>query len=153
MNEEVKIIEVKPLHADLMALITRLDDEMLEKYPQDGIFGVDFSDPKVSRMLFVVAYLGDAPVGCGGIRPLDDETVELKRFFVDKTFRNKGIASKVLTYLETKAREKGCTVIKLETGPEQPEAIGLYKKFGYIEIPAYGEYVGCEYSVCFEKKL
>ncbi len=38
MNEEVKIIEVKPLHADLMALITRLDDEMLEKYPQDGIF-------------------------------------------------------------------------------------------------------------------
>ena len=41
----------------------------------------------------------------------------------------------------------------LETGQKQPEAIALYTKSGYRIIPNYGQYVGVESSVCFEKKL
>ena len=42
---------------------------------------------------------------------------------------------------------------KSETGKRQPEAIALYEKNGYNRTPNYGQYVGVENSVCFEKVL
>ncbi|SDN97930.1 GNAT family N-acetyltransferase [Acetanaerobacterium elongatum] len=153
MNNDIVLKEVPPLHSDLMSLIDKLDNELLELCPSEGIFRVDFSDPKVHSMLFVVGYQDGTPVCCGGIRPLNDETVELKRFFVEKTCRKQGLASKVLAYLETKAKEKGHSLLKLETGPERADAIGFYKKSGFVEIPLFGEYIGSKYSICFEKRL
>jgi hypothetical protein len=41
----------------------------------------------------------------------------------------------------------------LETGKRQPDAVALYKKCGYKQIPNYGQYIGMENSVCFEKWL
>ena len=41
----------------------------------------------------------------------------------------------------------------LETGKRQPDAIALYKKNGYNLIENYGQYIGMENSVCFEKLL
>lgn len=149
----LEIRQVPPDDRDLRALIGRLDRELLQLYPAQGIFGVDFSNPKVREMTFCVAYANGAPAGCGGLRPLDKNSAELKRFFVEKDFRGKGIAGMMLQFLEGKAREQGFMVVKLETGPKQPEAIGLYRKYGYKEIEAYGEYVGCEHSYCMEKVL
>jgi putative acetyltransferase len=40
-----------------------------------------------------------------------------------------------------------------ETGKRQPEAIALYEKQGYQRISNYGQYIGVENSVCFEKVL
>lgn len=151
MNVVLK--EVNPKNNDLHELIFKLDSEMLKKYPEEGIFGLDFNDPKVNEVVFVVAYINDYPVGCGGIRPLDSNSVELKRFYVDSEFRKKGIASKILLFLENKAKSIGYNSIKLETGPLQPESIALYRKFGYVDIELYGEYVNSKYSLCFEKIL
>lgn len=153
MSRDIILKEVPPLHGDLMSLIEKLDDELLELCPSEGIFRVDFSDPKVNSMLFVVGYQEGIPVCCGGIRPLDDEAVELKRFFVEKACRKQGLASKVLAFLEAKATEKGYSLMKLETGPERADAIGFYKKSGFVEIPLFGEYIGSKYSICFEKTL
>lgn len=151
----ITIREVDYLNQELHSLIKRLDTELLDRYPKQHIYGVDFDDMKVKEMTFVVAYLESIPVGCGGIRPLSDGSVELKRFYVDSDIRGRGIASRILAYLEKKAKDRGFSTIKLETGPKQPEAINLYRKFGYYEIPLFGEYVAdsCEYSVCMEKQL
>lgn len=151
--EDIVLKEVNSKNNDLHQLIFKLDNELKESYPEEGIFGIDFNDPKVNEVVFVVAYINDYPVGCGGIRPLDSKCVELKRFFVDCNYRKKGIASKILSFLECKAKYKGYSSIKLETGPFQPEAIGLYRKFGYVDIELYGEYVNSKYSLCFEKIL
>jgi len=35
----------------------------------------------------------------------------------------------------------------------QPEAIGLYRSAGYVDIPSFGEYIGNPASMCFEKRL
>lgn len=148
---EIKI--VPPDDKDLRSLIFRLDEEMLTLYPAEGIFGVDFSDPKVNDMTFCVAIVNGTPAGCGALKPLGGNAAELKRFFVEKPFRGKGIATAVLDFIEGRARELGIGVIRLETGPRQPEAIGLYRKFGYREIQPYGEYAGCEYSYCMEKSV
>jgi GNAT superfamily N-acetyltransferase len=58
--------------------------------------------------------------------------------------------------LETVARELGATRIVLETGPRQPEAIALYHRAGFADIPLFGDYLDSphpELSVCMEKIL
>jgi putative acetyltransferase len=41
----------------------------------------------------------------------------------------------------------------LETGSRQTEALGLYKKMSYENIPKYEPYVDLPDSICFKKKL
>lgn len=144
---------VKPGHEDLIGLIAKLDSYLHELYPPDEIFGVDFEDPKTEDMLFAVAYWEGAPVGCGGIRRLDAETVELKRFFVDPNMRRKGIALQVFRFLEQQAMALGCAVMRLETGAPQIESVSFYKKQGFYAIERFGEYVDCESSLCMEKRI
>ena len=149
----IDIRVVPPDDKDLHSLIGKLDEYMLTLYPAEGIFAVDFNDPSVNRMTFCVAYINGTAAGCGAIKPLGGGVAEIKRFFVESSFRGRGIASLILEFLEGKAREAGIMRMRLETGPKQPEAIGLYRKFGYREIEAYGEYAGCEHSYCMEKAL
>lgn len=151
--DEIKLVEVKPEDSDLAYLISKLDAYLLERYPVDEVHVIDFEDPNVNEVSFVVAYYDESPVGCGAVRPLDSEYTELKRFYVEPQYRNKGIAGKIFTYLENKSRELNFRALRLETGEEQPEAISFYKKQGFYEIAKFGEYEDCELSVCFEKKL
>jgi GNAT superfamily N-acetyltransferase len=151
--KNLQIKAVYPDDKDLMALINELDEELLTMYPKEGIFALDFNHPKISAATFVVAYWGNIPVGCGAILPVCRECVELKRFFVRNAHRRKGIASGILHLLESSAKKQGYSIIKLETGPKQPEALHLYKKFGFYEIENFGEYINSKYSICFEKKL
>ena len=101
----------------------------------------------------VVAYLNESPVGCGAVREFSPESTEVKRMFVKPEYRGKGIAILILAELERWAGELGYRYCVLETGKRQPEAIALYRKQGYMNIPNYGRYKGVENSVCFEKKI
>ncbi|WP_019911388.1 GNAT family N-acetyltransferase [Paenibacillus sp. HW567] len=152
---EVDFVVVDPENRDLRTLIEHLDIELKSRYPHETIYVVDFSDPKVREMIFVVAYLEDKPVGCGGLRPLapDHAIMELKRFYVDPGTRKRGIADKMLLSLEQKAIAAGCGEIRLETGIKQPEAIALYEKHGYRPIALFGPYIGDPDSLCYGKML
>ncbi len=104
--------------------------------------------------LFLIAVDDDGrPVGCGGLRRLDDTSGEVKRMFVTPDTRRGGVASRVLAALEEHARAFGWTHLRLETGTLQPEAIAFYQRHGYAEIPLFGEYAGSTLSRCFEKAL
>ncbi len=101
----------------------------------------------------MVAYQQDVPVGCGAIKQYADQTTEVKRMFVRPEYRGQGIAAQILAELEKWAHELGYAECILETGKKQPEAIRLYQKSGYNQIPNYGQYAGVENSVCMIKKV
>jgi len=101
----------------------------------------------------VVAYQNSIPVGCGAFKIHDSNFVEIKRMYVTVEGRRKSVASKVLNELENWARELNHKMCILETGKQQPEAIELYKKCGYIITPNFGFYENVENSVCFEKLI
>ncbi|OBZ17042.1 GNAT family N-acetyltransferase [Bacillus sp. FJAT-26390] len=151
--QKVTLNVVTPQNEDLQMLIRKLDEDLLERYPAEEIFGLDFTDEKVKDILFLVAYDNEIPVGCGAIRPLDEESTELKRFFVDESYRNRGIAKQILFELEAKAKAMHFRSIKLEAGEAQPEALSFYRKHGYSLIDRFGIYVDSESSVCYEKQL
>lgn len=101
----------------------------------------------------IVAYINGKAIGCGAIREYDTDLVEIKRMFVSINARGQSVGSKILAELEVWAKDLGFKNTILETGEMLPEAIRLYKRNNYIQIPSYGQYQGMEKSICFTKKL
>lgn len=89
------------------------------------------------RGVWLVAYLDDRAVGCGGLQALDSETAEIRRIFLDGPARGRGIGRSLLGELEAHARRIGYRRIRLTTGDDQPEALGLFVSAGYREIPRF----------------
>ncbi len=58
-----------------------------------------------------------------------------------------------MTALEARAVAGGWQRLVLETGTQQPEAIGLYLALGYRSIDNYGEWAGVVDSRCFAKDV
>ena len=103
--------------------------------------------------VFLVAWDGDVPVGCGGVRRHDDTTGEIKRMYVAPDARRRGVSRIVLRALEDRARVIGYTRVVLETGTKQPEAIALYESEGYTRIAGYGYSRDAAGSRCYGKDL
>ena len=101
----------------------------------------------------VLAYENEEPIGCGCFKIFNDKTVEIKRMFINENQRGKGVASSILAELEIWARELGYEEAVLETGKGQPNAISLYKKYGYQITENYNQYDDLEISVCLKKVL
>ncbi|RZK90816.1 MAG: GNAT family N-acetyltransferase [Hymenobacter sp.] len=137
---------------DFRALVQLLDQDLAERDGAEHSFYAQFNT--IAQLAHVVvAYQGEAPVGCGAFKPFEANTVEIKRMYVQPAHRGQGVAQAVLAELEHWAGELGITHCVLETGQKQPEAIALYQRCGYAFIPNYGQYVGVANSVCLQKAL
>jgi GNAT superfamily N-acetyltransferase len=86
---------------------------------------------------WIVAYVDDRPVGCGGVKRLDTSSAELKRIYLAAAARGRGVGRRLLEHLEQHARELGYERLRLDTGDRQPEALGLFRSAGYEQIPDY----------------
>jgi len=139
-------------------LIAALNAELEARYPEEGanFFHLDIDEVADGRGAFLVAYLAGKPVGCGAVRRIEPAVAEIKRMYTAPEARGCGIGRKLLAELEAQARRLGVTRLVLETGPRQPEALALYRRGGFAEIPLFGPYLGSphpELSVCMAKEL
>jgi putative acetyltransferase len=142
-----------PNQADAIALITELDAYQSALYPPESHHALDLSSVAEQGLLFAVARdeAGQA-VGCGAV-VLTPEYGELKRMYVRPQQRGLGLAKKILQTLEAAAMASDCSELKLESGPCQPEALGLYARCGYQRCGPYGAYTNDPLSVFMRKKL
>jgi len=148
----VKLVRTDSTDAAFIALVRSLDADLAQRDGEDHTFYSGFNTIAALKHV-VVAYENGVPTGCGAIKEFSPDSVEVKRMYTLPDSRGKGIASQILAELEQWAAELSYRKCVLETGKRQPEAIALYKKRGYRIIPNYGQYVGVENSVCFEKEL
>lgn len=149
----ITIIRTNSDNGDFTTLVKALDADLAARDGAEHVFYAQFN--KIDKIRYVVvAYEHGLPVGCGTMKAfLPEDTMEIKRMYTLPGSRGKGIATIVLTELEKWARELSYQKCVLETGKRQPEAIHLYEKNGYRQIPNYGQYAGVENSLCFEKLL
>ena len=122
-------------------------------YPAESNHMLDLSSLEKAEVTFWVARVGEMIVGCCALVEAGDGTAEIKRMFVDPVARGRSVARRLMETLEAAALEKGLSAVRLETGIYQPEAIGLYRKFGYLEIPPFGSYQPDPLSLFMEKRL
>ncbi|WP_241302640.1 GNAT family N-acetyltransferase [Burkholderia stabilis] len=142
-----------PDQPDVIALIADLDAYQDTLYPPESRHALDLASLKQSNVLFAVARdsQGEA-IGCGAI-VLYPEFGELKRMYVSPRGRGQGVAKRLISTLESRAIESGCSVLKLETGPYQHEALALYTSAGYQCRGPFGDYADDPLSVFMQKHI
>ena len=149
----MRIDEVAWDHPASVQLRQAQRDEMAIRY------GTPDSEPGPAPtgddiVAFYVAFSDDdLPLGCGGLRAVNDSEGEVKRMFVTASSRGTGTATAILERLEVSARDRGWIRLLLETGDQQPDAIRFYTREGYERVPNFSYYVGVEESRCFAKEL
>jgi putative acetyltransferase len=149
----ISIAQESPRQDDVIALIRQSDALMQSLYPAESNHLVDIDALAQPRVHFFVAREEGRALGCGSFVLGADGHAEMKRVFVDPAARGKGVARAIMQALEREAARLGVTRMQLETGIKQPEAIALYRKFGYAERGPFGSYQPDPLSLFMEKRL
>ena len=149
----IEVSRETPRQSDVVALIRQSDELMQSLYPAESNHLVDVESlARPNVHLFVAREAGRA-LGCGAFVVGAGGQAEMKRVFVDPAARGKGVARLIMEALEREAALLGVTLMQLETGIKQPEAIALYRKFGYIERGPFSAYQPDPLSLFMEKRL
>lgn len=140
-----------PGQADVLQLLADGEAYGAALYPAESNHYLPIDALRAAHIRFVVARNdhGEA-VGTGAIA-LNDGWAELKRMWVAPAARGRGLSKMLLANLEARATSAGIFVIRLETGIENHEALGLYERSGYVRREAFADYLPDPLSVFMEK--
>jgi putative acetyltransferase len=154
MALSLRIVRESPDQPDVRAELRASDDWYRATYPVESIHTLDLAELMAPNTTFFAARNRQGQLlGFGAIVECGDYA-EIKRMYVSQTARGMKVSRRILERLEAHAISRGFKVIRLETGPLQPEALGLYRTHGYQPIPHYGDYDPNDpNSLCFEKRL
>ena len=83
----------------------------------------------------------------------DGGYAEVKRMYARPVHRGKGYGRQILAALVDHARDEGYSLVRLETGVDQVEAIGLYESAGFRRCAPFGPYRDDPLSPCYELRL
>jgi GNAT superfamily N-acetyltransferase len=147
--QKAVVVEARPAgDPEVRRLSAAAVAELNVRYPGD----VDLEPVPESSDHFVAVTDG-AAVGVVALVEVRPGLDEVKRLFVEAGHRGKGAARALMGALEEHARRRGTSVVRLETGTRQPEAMALYESLGYSTIENYGQYAGSPLSRCYAKTL
>ena len=152
-TDALTIRQEPPDQPEVIRLIEALDAFAIAHYPPESNHLLDIaalSDPAVTFL--VVRDRGEA-VGCGAILRDARGWGEVKRMYVQPEQRGRGIGRRVLTELEAIARVADLPLLRLETGIHNTEVLALYRRAGFVECRAFGDYVPDPLSVFMEKRV
>ncbi len=148
----LKLVRTNSKNSDFRELVSELDNELSIRNGNIQVqYDIYNKIPFIETV--VIAYWSKKAVGCCCFKKFENKTVEIKRMYLDTDYRREGIAQKMLSEIESWAKEKGFSDTVLETGHKMVEAIHLYKKMGYSQIPNYGQYADNPESICMSKLL
>ncbi len=136
-----------------LTLIKELNEELLSRYPSSSVHELDLDKIDNKNGIFILGAIEQKAIACGAVSKIENNVGEIKRVYVIKEARRKGIAKLLMAKLEAEAIKLGLNKLKLETGERQPESLGLYAALGYEKIGNFGEYIGDPHSICLEKEL
>jgi putative acetyltransferase len=152
MKEELTIKRTNGSDPEFQLLISHLDNELWNELKEDQATYDQFNKVQDIQTV-VVIFIDGQPAACGCFKKYDVNTIEVKRMFVEKKYRGKGISKLILDELENWAMESGFQYAVLETSIHFKAARNLYTNSGYTIIENYGQYKGLEESVCMKKTL
>jgi len=82
---------------------------------------------------FVLEDRDGSIIGAYGLYPIENQTCELRKMYLHKSQRGRGLGKFLLDSALAEARELGFTRVTLETASVLKEAIALYESYGFVE--------------------
>jgi putative acetyltransferase len=121
--------------------VARLVYGVLKEYglrPDPGATDADIKDIESSYFdrggtFYVLEAEDGSIIGAYGLYPMDEQTCELRKMYLDKSHRGKGLGKLLVEDALSKAKQFGFERMILETASVLTEAISLYKSYGFIE--------------------
>ena len=139
----VEIVAVAAGDAEARWCLDEYFGELASRFEE----GFDPSRDKAGEMnemtppagVFMLARLEGDPVGCGGLKRIDETTGEIKRVWTAPSARGLGVARRIVRRLEAAARDMGLKGVRLDTNRALTEAQALYRAEGYREVARFGD--------------
>ncbi len=149
----VIITAERPDTPDAAALITELEAVLEPLYPQESRHGLAVEQLIAEGVPFFVLRSEGTAAACGGVKLFGTAYGEIKRMYVRPQFRGQGFAKLMLNHLADFTLAQGITLLRLETGIHQHEAIRLYERMGFQRVGPFGDYWDDPLSIFYEKSL
>ena len=142
-------------HPQVIALLREHAEAMVRQSPADMCHFLDLDGLSGPDILFLTAWAADALLGCGALKALGGDAVEIKSMRTARTAQRKGVARALLYRIEAIARQRGYARLSLETGSGDAfaPAIGLYRAEGFLEGGPFGGYEATDFNRYFHKAL
>lgn len=154
-DESVTVTRVDPAGDEARWCLAQYYAELAARFDEgfDPARSIPADDDEMRppRGAFLVGRRGEVPVACGAIRFIEPGVGYLKRMWVATSVRGLGVGRRMLSALEDEGRVLGMTTMKLETNRALPEAIRLYQRSGYEEVPPFNDEPYAHHW--FEKRL
>lgn len=155
---EVPTLELVTTATDeVRELVAELDAALSGPYLPEQHHALSLDELFADNVRFFAARVDGLAVGCGGVG-FYDGFAEVKRMYTRPAARGRGVATAILRRLEHEARGNRYSLLRLETGMYQAEALAFYTREGFVRCDAFGVYTSLppqaiETSVFFEKEV
>src|ERR1700761_2011293 len=115
--------------------------------PPGQVSALDLSGLKTPEVAVWSVWDGSGLLGIGALKALDGGSGEIKSMRTDPRHLRRGVAAALLGHIVTEARRRGYNRLSLETGsgPSFEPALALYRKHGFTNGEAFGDYVGSDF--------
>jgi putative acetyltransferase len=116
--------------------------------PPGHVFALDLSGLQAPSVTVWSASIDGHVCGIGALKQLDAMTGEVKSMRTHPEHLRRGVASALLEHIISEARARGLARLSLETGsgPAFEPALALYRKRGFVDGEAFGDYVRSDFN-------
>ncbi|MBN13691.1 GNAT family N-acetyltransferase [Pelagibacterium nitratireducens] len=145
-----------PLTDEVRALVKALNAYLNPLSPPEFQFQMTVEQMAgADTTVFIARDAAGQPVGMGALKTFGENMAEVKRMYTLPQVRGQRIGVALLEAIEALARQKGVTMLKLETGKVAgfEPAWRLYERGGFTRCGAFLDYPDSEYSAFYEKAL
>jgi DNA-binding MarR family transcriptional regulator/N-acetylglutamate synthase-like GNAT family acetyltransferase len=152
---QITIAVEDPASADARSCLARYYEEIGRRF--EGGFDasrarqVPAEEARPPRGAFLVARLHGRPIGCATLWLPAGRPAELKRMWISPEARGRGLAHRLLADVEARAVAAGADRLHLDTNRALVEAIALYRRSGFVEVPPFNDEPHADHW--FEKRL
>jgi putative acetyltransferase len=128
---------------------------MVEGSPPGLSFALDLSGLQDAAVTVWAVEIGERVAAIGALKRLDASSAEVKSMRTHPDFLRQGIAATLLETIITHARVDGIKALRLETGtgPAFEPALALYRRRGFVNGPAFCDYVLTDFNQCLHLAL
>ena len=122
---------------DKMQMLYGVHPHNPEEAVREDIKNIDKFLPPNGRLM--LAFIDENACGIGCLKSISKEIGEIKRMYVDPSFRQIGAGRAILQALLNAAKEGGYKKVRLDSPKFMEAAHSLYRSVGFRDIPVYDE--------------
>jgi len=116
--------------------------------PPGNMFALDLSGLQQSSVTVWSSWVNDRIAGIGALKILAGGSAEIKSMRTHPDFLRRGVAALLLDHIIATARLRGVERLSLETGSGASfePALGLYRRYGFANGPAFADYTASAFN-------